>query len=87
MRGARRRPSPREADRSRDTLRHVEVDTHAVQLVDLDGQSADSKWTSTDGMLPTVDEVIEVGDDGAHARVTDITPDDATPIRAQLLDD
>jgi hypothetical protein len=63
------------------------VDTHAVQLVDLDGQSTDSEWTSLDGELPKVDEIIVVGDSGARARVTHITPDDATPIRAQLLAD
>lgn len=60
-------------------------DTHTVQLVDLDGQSTDAKWRSPNGQLPKVDEVIEVDGSGARARVTHISPDDETPIRAQLL--
>ena len=61
-------------------------DTHNVQLVDLDGQSGAAEWTSLDGQLPKVDEVIVVDNIGADARVVDISPDDETPIRAQLLD-
>jgi hypothetical protein len=63
------------------------LDTHKVQLVDLDGQSGASNWTSLDGTLPIVDEVIVVDDSGARARVTNIWPDEDTPIRAQLLTD
>jgi hypothetical protein len=62
-------------------------DIHNVQLVDLDGQSSAAKWRSPNGQLPKVDEVIAIDDSGARARVTDISPDDATPIRAQLLAD
>jgi hypothetical protein len=57
-----------------------------VQLVDLDGQSSAAKWRSPNGQLPKVDEVIEVYS-GTRARVTDISPDDETPIRAELLAD
>ena len=57
-----------------------------MQLVDLDGQSSAAKWRSPNGQLPKVDEVIEVYS-GTRARVTDISPDDETPIRAELLAD
>ena len=60
---------------------------HYVQLVDRDGQSSAANWRSPNGQLPKVDEVIEVDGSGACARVTDISPDDETPIRAELLAD
>lgn len=57
-----------------------------MQLVDLDGQSGVAKWRSRDGTLPNVDEVIEVNESGVRARVTHISPDDDTPIRAELFE-
>jgi hypothetical protein len=63
----------------------VKRDTYPVQLVDRNGQSEVAEWTSLDGSLPTVDEVIVVDESGARAHVTAIDPDDETPIRAELF--
>jgi hypothetical protein len=62
------------------------VEPYGRKLVEPYGKiSGAGKYESPDGELPNVGDVIPVDDQGRHARVTHVWPDDHPPIRALLL--
>jgi hypothetical protein len=62
------------------------VKTYDVQLVEPDGKSSPGEYDSPTGELPDVGDLIEIGQHGRRARVTDVWPDDNPPIRAELFE-